>query len=142
MEKALLDILDVGCRAMSPYNVQPWRFVRQGRKVLVFIRKYPGGLFEFEPLGLYSLGCLLQNLSEGARYFGYDMAWRLVGEKCGLDRPLAEVEFEPSPGVVQASIDALQQTSSAATCAYSRQWAPRRALPARSPAFHSADFCL
>lgn len=97
MEPEILKILNVGCRAASPYNLQFWRFREKDGKLLVFMETGQGGLLEYRPIYFYTAGCLLHNLGEGARHYGYSISYGIVSTRLGLGEPLLEIEFKKNP---------------------------------------------
>lgn len=97
----ILEILKVGGRAVSPYNIQPWRFAIEKNRVLVFIKKVMYGLLDFEYLDAYSLGALLENLREGARHYHYSFSYTPISETLNERQPHTILTFykkrEPGP---------------------------------------------
>ncbi len=93
----LRDILRVGIKAASPYNGQPWGFQLKDSGLLIFAKDAKGGFLEnFENLPFYSLGPLLENLSEGAAHWHYAMSYRLNDKDGLLGKALCEVTFTPT----------------------------------------------
>jgi nitroreductase len=90
----IIAILEVGCRAASAYNLQPWRFRIDGNRVSVFIQKERGGYWDFFPISYYAIGCLLENILEGARHYGCSASYTLVSHTLSELEPVAELEFE------------------------------------------------
>jgi len=89
----IIEILRVGCRAASAYNLQPWRFRVSDHRVSVFIQKERGGYWDFFPISYYAIGCLLENIIEGARHHGYEVSYTLVSHTLSELEPVAELEF-------------------------------------------------
>ena len=103
--KTITDILRVGCRAMSHYNLQPWRFRIKDDRVLVYILK-EGSILAASSYNVYCicLGSLLQNMYEGAKHYGFNMSYRLLDDKFRIQEPAAEVVFSRDPSPEEHSI--------------------------------------
>jgi hypothetical protein len=94
--KEIVDILRVGLKAASPYNLQPWKFKFKNEKLLIFAQYGDKGfLYHFQECILYSLGALLENLSQGAKHYHYEMTYHLLADKSfDKTKPLCEVSFQ------------------------------------------------
>jgi len=101
--KELLQILTVGLRAMSPYNLQPWAFQHKDDKLLIFGKYSHDGFWRVERLIFYCLGTLLENLSEGARHYHYEITSQLNTD-IGPTKPLCEVTFKRSSSITPHDI--------------------------------------
>jgi len=97
--REMIEILKVGLQAVSPYNIQPWE-VRFKQDQLIIFPKYfeRGFLGNFRNVVLYSLGALLENLSEGAKHLHYEMTYRLLNSEAQIGEPLCEVSFRKTFG--------------------------------------------
>lgn len=92
--KDIIEILRVGLKAVSPYNLQPWVFQFKQDRLVIFPKYQDRGfLGNSQNVVLYSLGALLENLSEGAKHFHYEMTYRLLRREVQLGEPLCEVLF-------------------------------------------------
>jgi len=94
--REIIEILRVGCRAASAYNLQPWRFRVSDHRVSVFIQKERGGYWDFFPITYFAIGCLLENIIEGARHHGCAVSYTLVSHTLSELEPVAELEFRKS----------------------------------------------
>lgn len=101
----LLKILKVGIKAASPYNAQPWRFKYQNERLFIYSTDGKGGFLEnFENLPYYSLGPLLENLSEGAQHCHYAMTYRINNHEKILGKALCEVTFTKTANIANYDI--------------------------------------
>lgn len=101
----IIEILRVGLRAVSPYNLQPWEFDFKDGILRIFAKYEPQGfLGHFKDVIYYSLGALLENLSQGARFQRFEMAYRLRDWEPHSDQVLCEVTLTPSPNLPSSDI--------------------------------------
>lgn len=86
-------ILELGGRAISPYNTQPWRFRLSGDGVDVFILRTKNFYLKLGGVSFMSLGHLLENLVVGAKSLGFAAEISYLGPHLNLDQPIAHVRF-------------------------------------------------
>lgn len=93
-DKEIVDILKIGTTAVSPYNIQPWRFKIVNNIVYCYIVKDESILSNANP-HIYSLtlGALINNIKEGAKFHGYSMDFDLLDSSIGLQEPNAKIIF-------------------------------------------------
>lgn len=93
--KELIEILRVGLKAASPYNLQSWEFQFQDGHLLIFLKYDKKGFCTaFNDVVFYSLGALLENLSEGAKHLEYQMSYSLVHDDIKMSKVLCKVSFK------------------------------------------------
>jgi hypothetical protein len=90
----LLEILEIGTRAVSTCNNQPWRFRFHNQILNIFILRTKNFFLKLEGNTWIELGTLLENISVAAASKGYQIEYQLF-EHCGLDEPAATVRFIP-----------------------------------------------
>jgi hypothetical protein len=61
---------EIGARAISPYNTQPWRFAWVRGELHVFVLRTKNFFLKLEGVHEMGLGFVLENLDEGARHLG------------------------------------------------------------------------
>lgn len=89
----ILQILEVGVRAISGFNSQPWRFKIEHDEVSVFLPRTKNFMLKLHGITPMTLGFFLENLGEGARHFGFDMDLTILDAPLGLDNPYVRVRF-------------------------------------------------
>lgn len=103
MHDEIAKILEVGTRAINPYNIQPWRFKIAGDVLEIYIIRTKNFFLKLEGVFYMTLGALLENIREGAGFYGYEMNCEPFTEIAGLNSPCARVTFgkrpERSPGI-------------------------------------------
>ncbi len=93
--KEIIEILRVGLKAASPYNLQPWTFQFLDGRLLIFAQYRERGFsYHFTDCIFYSLGCLLENLSQGAKHYQYEMIYSLLNNDADRMGPVCQVSFE------------------------------------------------
>lgn len=110
----LRNILSVGRLAVSPYNIQPWRFkISENNRVLVYIQKERGGFWDFANVGYFIVGCLLENISVAAKNHGYGLIDTHLPQHQDINYekyPILELHFEKLEGLFSnESIDHLSK---------------------------------
>ncbi|MCE1230196.1 MAG: hypothetical protein LWX11_12005, partial [Firmicutes bacterium] len=94
-------ILEAACRAISPYNTQPWRFRWDGDGVEIFLLRTKNFFLKLGGISYMTLGHLLENLSTAAQALGYKAEIQLLGPDLNLEFPVARVTlkaaWEPEP---------------------------------------------
>ncbi|MCA9459762.1 MAG: hypothetical protein KC550_04405 [Nanoarchaeota archaeon] len=90
----ILDILSIGIKAISPYNIQPWRFKIKNNKVQVYLIKENKGFMKNNDIYYISLGCLLENIAEATNYFNYTHKITYLSEKIENENPQIKIEFK------------------------------------------------
>jgi hypothetical protein len=88
----LMEILEIGMRAISTCNNQPWRFRVNGDELQIFMLRTKNFFLKLEGNTWIELGTMLENLAIGAAAKGYGIEYRLF-ERCGLDEPAAILRF-------------------------------------------------
>lgn len=97
-QNELHDILKVGLKAVSAYNLQPWTFQFKQDQLIIFPKYIERGFLKgFRDTFLCSLGALLENLSEGARHYQYTLTYELLNPDMDLGQPLCRVTFSKIP---------------------------------------------
>jgi nitroreductase len=96
--KDLIEILRVGLQAVSPYNAQPWGFQFKDNQLLIYTRHNDRGFWKCKDAIFHSLGAFLENLSEGARHYHYEISFTHETDKyMNLTKPLCFVNFKNPP---------------------------------------------
>jgi len=103
----LTEILEIGMRAVSTCNNQPWRFRTRGEELDIFILRTKNFFLKLEGNTWIELGTLLENISAAAAVKGLKIEYTLF-ERCGLDAPAATVRFISGP-TVPVDIDAIMR---------------------------------
>lgn len=88
----LTEILEVGMKAISTCNNQPWRFRIQNETLNIFMLRTKNFFLKLEGNTWIELGTFLENLSVAAAAKAYKIEYQLF-ERCGLDEPAATVRF-------------------------------------------------
>lgn len=96
-QQILIDILSVGVRAISTYNMQPWRFRLREDGVDIFYQETAGFLLAEMGVEYLEIGAVIENLVEGAAHYGFEAEVQILSEKMGLEAPCASLQFKPSP---------------------------------------------
>jgi len=86
-----LRMLEIAAAAISPYNTQPWRFRIDDDGVDVFIIRTKNFFLKLQGVSHMTLGCVLENLIEGAKHVGFRARFSFLGGTLGLDDPCARV---------------------------------------------------
>ncbi len=98
-QKELIEILRVGLKAVSPYNSQPWEFQFHNDQLIIRPKfNERGFLGNVRNVILYSLGAFLENLSEGAKHFHYQISYVLLSKEVEMGKPLCAVTFNKTSG--------------------------------------------
>ncbi|MCK5376688.1 MAG: hypothetical protein KAJ97_06385 [Acidobacteria bacterium] len=87
------EILRAGAAAISPYNTQPWRFRVCDDEIEIFILRTKNFFLKLQGVSHMTLGCLLENLLEGARHQGYRASYEFIPGVLGHDAPCARVRL-------------------------------------------------
>ncbi len=90
-----LPILDAACRAISPYNTQPWRFRWAGDDVDVFLIRTKNFFLKLGGVSFMTLGHFLENFSTAALASGYEAHVDILGAHLNLDSPIARLRLQP-----------------------------------------------
>ncbi len=90
----IIEILRVGLKAISPYNAQPWQFQFKDGRLLIFAKHKDIGFWKFKNLVYYTLGAFLEDLSQGARHWRYEMSYSLGAPNYGQSEPVCVVTFK------------------------------------------------
>jgi len=91
----LTEILEIGTRAISTCNTQPWRFRYRGEALHIYMILAKNFFLKLEGNLWIELGTLLENISVGAASKGFQIEYRMY-ERCGVDEPAAIVKFIPA----------------------------------------------
>lgn len=93
--ETLLEIIKVGIKAISAYNAQPWRFALREDGIDVYVLRKKNYFLKLEGITYIEVGCVIENLVEGAAHFGFKTSVEILGAMCGLDTPIARLTFTP-----------------------------------------------
>lgn len=89
----LLEIIQVGIRAASAYNGQPWKFRLRGDELDVYLIRTKNFFLKLEGISFMEAGTLLENISEGAQSKGYRTDVKSQACVFGLDEPFMTLKF-------------------------------------------------
>lgn len=87
------EILEVGTRAISIFNVQPWRFKIHSDSVDIFIIRSKTFFLKLDGVMEIALGALIENISQGALAKGFTAKVYETDKIASLDSPCARIRF-------------------------------------------------
>lgn len=93
VQEPYLRMLEIASTAISPYNTQPWRFRIHDPGLDVFIIRTKNFFLKLQGVSHMTLGCVLENLLEGAAHVGFRATYEYLGGPLGLDEPCARVDL-------------------------------------------------
>lgn len=93
VDPRIIEVLEIGARAMSAYNIQPWRFRFSGDDVLVYCVRRKNFFLKLEGVYYMMIGHLLANLKAGAAARGYRFEYETLSEALSVDVPCVRLNF-------------------------------------------------
>ncbi len=85
-------ILEIGMKAVSTGNNQPWRFRFHNEMLDIFMLRTKNFFLKLEGNTWIELGTVIENISVAAAAQGYRIEYQIF-ERCGLDEPAAILKF-------------------------------------------------
>ena len=92
-QQEIIEILEIGTKAINPYNTQPWRFKINDNSVDIYIIRSKNFFLKLEGVMEFTLGALMENMNEGAKSKGYSIKWSKIMSIKGLDFPCVTATF-------------------------------------------------
>ncbi|MCB9757046.1 MAG: methyltransferase domain-containing protein [Candidatus Omnitrophica bacterium] len=107
----ILDILNIGMRAMSAYNLQPWRFRVNGDQIFIHLIRHKNFFLKLEGVNYITLGHLLANILEGAKAKSYTVTYEILSEELSLDIPCVKLNFHKNNNPPESISHVLNRTT-------------------------------
>lgn len=89
----IVSILDVGTRAMSAYNIQPWRFRIINDNIYIHCVRRKNFFLKLAGVYYMMIGHLLTNIMVGSRAKGYEADYEILSDALSVDVPCVRLKL-------------------------------------------------
>ena len=89
----IIEILEIGARAMSAYNIQPWRFPWNGDEIFIYFMRHKNFFLRLEGVYYLMIGHLPENITRGAQSKGYRAEYEILSKASSIDEPCIKLRL-------------------------------------------------